>query len=614
VTAVLVYHFSPGALPSGFLGVDVFMALSGFIVTNLLLRERARLGRIHIGAFWGRRFRRLVPALVLMVIVVTALLRYLAPTSVASSARGQGLAAMLYVTNWKLIASSVSYGGAIGARSPFVHLWSLAVEEQFYLVWPIVLVGLLAISRKRTWPVVTVTAIGAAASAAWMAYLYNPGQDPLRLYYGTDTRAQAFLIGAVAALVAPYVRTRSKSLVRVLGPIAFVALLFVMTTDAPGFLYRGGFALVAIGASLCALATTHPGPLTALLDRPGLRELGRVSYGVYLWHWPAVTLLTPDRVGATGLTLLALRLAFTAAGTAISWLIIERPLTIARPRRIALTGGVGVSVATVALVALPAGHAFAYSNMRTDRVPTPIVYTASPLRTTPSTTKPRVKPKARPARVEGLSLPAQGTAMIVGDSGMFSATPAFAAGLDAAGWRVVETAYPGIGLSRLTDQLQTEWSTAARQYHVDLTIVMLGSWDLAWEQEHGAGAYRDLIARSVASFRSGGGKVLWLSALPGGESDAGALDQYYADLERRYPGVVDYLDVRSLLAAPDGSWPRVVNGRVLRQLDGWHLCQDGADAVATAALDHVGLGEPSWHTGNWRADGRYEPANEGCPS
>ena len=614
VSAVLVYHFSPGLLPSGFLGVDVFMAVSGFIVTNLLLRERARLGRIHIGAFWGRRFRRLVPALVLMVIVVSALLHYLAPTSVASSARGQGLSAMLYVTNWKLIASGVSYGGAIGARSPFVHLWSLAVEEQFYLIWPVVLVGLLAISRKRVWPVVAVTAMGAVASAAWMAYLYNPAQDPLRLYYGTDTRAQAFLIGALAALVAPFVGARSKALLRALGPVAFVALLVVMLTDAPGFLYRGGFALVAISAALCALATMHAGPLARALDQPGLRELGRVSYGVYLWHWPAVTLLTPDRVGANGFTLLGLRLAFTAAGTAFSWLIIERPLTIARPRRIALTGGVGVSVATVALVALPAGHAFAYADMRTDRVPAPVVYTTSQPRAPHPAARVHPKPKAQVVRAQGLTLPAQGTAMIVGDSGMFSATPAFSAGLDAAGWRVVETAYPGIGLTRLTDQLEQEWSTAARQYHVDLTIVMLGSWDLAWEQEHGAGAYRALIERSLASFRSGGGKVLWLSALPGGESDADALDRYYSELQQRYPGVVDYLDVRSVLAAPDGSWPRVVNGRVLRQLDGWHLCQDGADVVATTALDHVGLGTSTWHAGSWRTDGRYAPANEGCPS
>jgi hypothetical protein len=272
-----------------------------------------------------------------------------------------------------------------------------------------------------------------------------------------------------------------------------------------------------------------------------------------------------------------------------------------------------VAAATVALVALPAGQAFAYSNMRTDRVPAPIVYTAARHHT--ASTAPRARPKPRPVRAAGLTLPAQGTAMIVGDSGMFSATPAFAAGLDAAGWRVVETAYPGIGLTRLTDQLQKEWSDAASEYHVDLTIVMLGSWDVMWEQEHGASAYRDLIERSIASFDRGGGKVLWLSALPGGVSDAGPLDRFYQEAAERHPGVVDYLDVRSVLTAPDGSWPRVVGGRVLRQLDGWHLCQDGADAVASAALDHLGLDGPTWHTGSWRDDddGRYDASNEGCP-
>jgi hypothetical protein len=203
--------------------------------------------------------------------------------------------------------------------------------------------------------------------------------------------------------------------------------------------------------------------------------------------------------------------------------------------------------------------------------------------------------------------------MIVGDSGMYSASPAFTAGLDAAGWQVVETAYPGIGLSRLTEQLQHEWSTAATQYHVDLTIVMLGSWDVAWEQEHGAGAYRDLVEESLAAFRAGGGKVLWLSALPGGDPDARALDHFYADLEERHPGVVDYLDIESVLRGADDDWPRVVDGKVLRQLDGWHLCQDGADAVASAALSHVGLTSPDWHAGEWRSDGRYEPDNEGCP-
>jgi hypothetical protein len=286
-------------------------------------------------------------------------------------------------------------------------------------------------------------------------------------------------------------------------------------------------------------------------------------------------------------------------------------LHIARPRRIALAGGAGVAVATLALVALPAPRVFAYSDMRTDRVPTPIVHrTTRPVESTSTSAPRRVTP---PPNDGALTLPAFGTAMIVGDSGMFSATPAFTAALDAARWRVVETAYPGIGLSRLSDRLQHQWSNAATQYQVDLTIVMLGSWDVAWQEQHGADAYRELIEQSLAAFRAGGGKVLWLSALPGGDPDASSLDHFYADLEARYPGVVDYLDIEPALRGPEGDWPREVGGRVLRQLDGWHLCPDGADAVTSAALAHVGLATPAWQGGLWRSDGRYEAAHQGCP-
>jgi peptidoglycan/LPS O-acetylase OafA/YrhL len=190
-------------LPSGFLGVDVFMVVSGFIVTNLLMRERDSTGRIRLGAFWGRRFRRLVPALMLLLVVVTCWVHVTGPDTLIPAVRSQGLSALFYATNWKLIASGVTYGGMLAANSPFVHLWSLAVEEQFYLCWPLLLVGVLALARGRRGPVIACTTLATLASAAWMAWLYVPGGDPSRVYYGTDTRAQAFLAGAVAALVAP---------------------------------------------------------------------------------------------------------------------------------------------------------------------------------------------------------------------------------------------------------------------------------------------------------------------------------------------------------------------------------------------------------------------------
>ena len=208
-----------------------------------------------------------------MVIVVSALVRWTGPTTVADSARSQGIASLLYVANWKLIGSGVTYGGAVAASSPFVHLWSLSVEEQFYLVWPLALIGLLALFRNRRWPVALAAALGAASSVAWMAYLYDPSRDPLRIYYGTDTRAYTFLFGALAALTAPYLRRRGRRAIGLLGVPALIAVVVVMTTNAPGFLYRGGCALVAIAAALVTVATTLPGPLTSWLDRKPLRGL-----------------------------------------------------------------------------------------------------------------------------------------------------------------------------------------------------------------------------------------------------------------------------------------------------------------------------------------------------
>jgi len=615
VSAVVIYHLAPSRLPSGSLGVDVFMVVSGFIVTALLMREYERNGRVRVGAFWGRRFRRLVPAVMALVVVVTTWVHLTGPATLIPPVRSEGVSALAYVTNWKLIAGGVSYGGALASNSPFVHLWSLAVEEQFYLVWPLLLIGLLGLSRGRRWLLVALTATAGMGSAVWMAHLYDPARNPLRLYYGTDTRAQAFLFGAVAAMVAPHLRSRGRRAVSVCGPIALVALIVAMTTNSPGLLYRGGFALVAVAAALAACATTVPGIVQVALDRPPLRGLGRVSYGVYLWHWPAITLLTTARIGIGGVALTALRLAVTAAGTASSWVLLERPLARARPPRVALTGGFAVASAASALVLLPAGQAFAYANLRTDRIPKPVV--AAPLiaarRPTAAATAPAPTTTAAPRAADpALVLPRYGTAMIVGDSGMYSGAPAFVAALQTAGWRVVQTAYPGIGLTTPGESMRQSWADNARRYHVDLTIVMLGGWDVGWEQAHGAGAYRSAINETVAAFTGAGGKVLWLSILPGGLTDDRYLDRFYAALPARYPGTVDYLDIQSALRAPTGGWPRVVNGHALRGRDGWHLCQDGAAAVTHLALARVGLDRPGWDAAPWRNDPRYEPGTDTC--
>ena len=603
---MLVFHLSPGSLPSGFLGVDVFMALSGFIVTELLLREHARTGRLRIGAFWGRRFRRLVPPVMVLVGSVAVWLRFTGPETLAAPVRSQGLAALGYMTNWRLVADGVSYGGAVGSHSPLVHLWSLAVEEQFYLVWPIVLTGLLVLGRGRRLPVVLVATAGAIASAATMALLYHPGEDPLRVYYGTDTRAQAFLLGAVAALIAPRLVARHARLVAWVGAIALVAVAAVLFTDAPVVLYRGGFGLVALGASLAAIATTCPGPIRSCLDRRVLRGLGRVSYGVYLWHWPAITLLTPSRLGIDGFSLAVVRLAVTAAGTAVSWLLIERPFAHWRPLRVAWTATATMGTATAVLVALPATQVVAYASFRVDRRPVPIVAKPTAVDTAiaiPPSTKLAVPAPVLTALAKALE-PTR-TAMIVGDSGMFSAGPAMSAGLRQAGWQVVETEYPGLGLTRPGD-MRSLWAQNARRNHVDLTIVMIGLWDEDWVASHGADAYRAVVDDSIAAFTSGGGRVLWLSVMRGGANDNPTTDHFYREAAQRHPDVVEYLDIGPALQNRSGAWPQILAGHRLRQTDGWHLCPDGAAALTHFVLDHVGLDREGWDAGPWRTNWRYD--------
>lgn len=352
VIAVLLYHAGLGWIPGGFLGVEIFFVVSGYLITALLLAEFRQHGRIDLKAFWLRRARRLLPALYLLLVVTLTFAVVFLPGEVAGL-RNDAIAAFGYATNWYLLAGQESYFEAIGRPSLLVHLWSLAVEEQFYVLWPPLFalgmgVGALGFRRRR---LISLLLAGAAASAILMAILYHPEMDPSRLHYGTDTRATGLLVGAVLAFVwapgdgltrrrqtarrAQRLRRRWGWTVPLMLDVAGVAALAGLVLSClwfdeyRPFLYRGGYALVALATAVVISALVHPRTrlgASPLGWRP-VRWIGLRSYGIYLWHWPVFMVTRPQvDIPLDGLPLLALRLSATVVLAALSYRYVEEPI------------------------------------------------------------------------------------------------------------------------------------------------------------------------------------------------------------------------------------------------------------------------------------------------
>ena len=383
VTAVIAYHLGYGWAQGGLLGVGVFFTLSGYLITDILVGQFAASGRIKLGDFWMRRARRLLPALFVMLAVVTVWVNAFNRAFVPGY-RGDVVASGLYVNNWWYIFQHDSYYSRFAPPAPLDHLWSLAVEEQFYLVWPWVVLAMVLLAgwlvkRRRVrllgpgthvggtadggaaagqaggndflsgrarWAMAGVALVLATASAIEMAMLFHPGYDPTRVYEGTDTRAFGLLIGAAVAMVYPTRRgartlsAGSRRLLDVAGlaGLVVVVLLVWRTNEYSDFMFRGGLELLSVATALVVAAAATPGGLLGrALGLTPMRWVGVRSYGIYLWHYPIIVLTAA--AGTAGTPVSAVRavvlVAVTVTVAALSWRFVEDPIRRGSYRRTA---------------------------------------------------------------------------------------------------------------------------------------------------------------------------------------------------------------------------------------------------------------------------------------
>jgi peptidoglycan/LPS O-acetylase OafA/YrhL len=334
VVAVVLFHFEFDWIPGGFLGVDIFFVVSGYLITSLMIEEWGRTGAIDRRQFWLRRGRRLLPALYLMLLVVCTWAVLFVPDAL-DRLRSDVVAALLYVTNWWYIVDGQSYFEALGRPPLLQHLWSLAIEEQWYLVWPFVFVFALRRAHGALDRLVVPLLAAAGASAVWMAILFNATGDINRVYYGTDTHLSGLLIGAAAAMCWRPWRSRIAGLRHLLlvdlaGAAALAGLIVVMLSWGSDtlFLYQGGFVVVALLAIVVVAAAVHPGArlLAGLLSLPPLRWIGVRSYAIYLWHWPVVVIFGQRDLGWPRPAVLALWTVLTLGLAELSYRFVESPI------------------------------------------------------------------------------------------------------------------------------------------------------------------------------------------------------------------------------------------------------------------------------------------------
>ncbi len=648
IILVLLFHGGFSWAGGGFFGVDVFFVLSGFLITGLLVSEYRRHSGIGLKRFWGHRVRRLIPALLAVLVAVAAYAAFFAPPDTLGQLRGDAIATLLYGNNWHQISGGTGYFAALNTPRPLLHTWSLSIEEQFYLVWPLIVLGVLTLTRSLR-VLLAVTVAGALASALTMALLYHGGTGASRDYYGTDTRAQALLIGAALAifLARPITRRRggadrspSMALIRtvdlspaartglvVLGGVglAVIGWMSVTVNASTAWPYLGGFGLLAVAtaAVIACVALVPRSPWAAALSLPPVRYVGAISYGLYLWHWPIFVFLDNGRTGLVGWPLFLVRLGVSFGVAVASYHLLEMPI-----RRGALRGWRGWTATPLAVggtallvVAATAGAvpALSASDVASAMGPAVVVHAQDP-GTSANT----------PSVPAGTGGPIR--ALLVGDSeasflgfGLGPESGAF--GVSYAGDGVLgcgllqgKTLLHGtldLGTVGTRDQVEvpcssqyTRWRADLEAFHPDVVLLADGEYEVrnrylngAWTHIGEPGfdrAERAAMEQAVAVLRSTGATVVLLTAVYYHQPEAANGSSWPEDNPRRVNAynamlrqvaatsgggvVVENLNAH---LDPGGHYAQFIDGKNVRYADGIHVSPAGAKLVAPWLLGQI---------------------------
>lgn len=603
VMAVMLYHAGVVRTPGGFLGVDLFFVLSGYLITTLLLVDHATERGINLTQFWLRRARRLLPAVFAVIAFVAVYATLWADPAQQETIRGDAVATLLYVANWRFVLDDASYFNQFLTPSPLRHMWSLGIEEQWYLLWPPLLwLGLKVRGHASIiWPIAL--SVAALASMGLMAVLYDPGTDPSRVYYGTDTRVFALLIGAIAAFawprLGPAFQGRAVAITSMGATGLLVWTVMVATTsDTSRWLYPGGFALAAVASlALVMCAITPDNPIAGLLATRPLPYLGRLSYGLYLWHWPVYVWLTPERTGLTGIPLLSTRLTVTTVVAVLSYHLIEQPIRGGALRRRPIAVTAAAAIVSVLVGVLMVGRA----PVAEDPFAAALAADGAP-----------------PAALPPVPDASQTRVLVVGDSvawGLAENAAAVTAPMDLAvangamiGCGVFDGQYEAEGRQGEPrdydcDRRLDRWRTAVERFQPHISVIVIGSYEVFdWSigetyHEFGTAGFaefaREQLRLDTDVLNASGGHTVLLTAQcmqppapavgqPSGQERreperVAWLNEQIREFATDNPADVTLIDLAGYLC-PTGEYVGTMDDVPLHR-DGMHFTPDGAEVV-----------------------------------